>query len=689
MPDPGIDAPVPIVRRAGTGGAGGLASRLTVVLPLLAALAVLSYSNTFSASFHFDDEPNILEYAAVKDLSRFWETAGTRYVGFLSFALNYHFGRFDVFGYHLVNLVIHVVNSFLVYGLIRLLFRSPTVAANGASGAGTSPLPGRVAITAAMLFAVHPVLTQAVTYIVQRYTSLAALFYLLGVVCYLRWRLTDQGRGERLWWYLAALGATVLAMKTKETSFTLPFMLVVIEAALFRPKAWKPWLALVPFLGTLPWIPLSLNKGMGQAGVGFAKETLSIDRLSYLFTQFRVIVTYLRLLVFPVGQNLDYDYPIYHSLFAPPVAVSLVFLLMVAGGGLYLLFQSSRFRLVGFGVVWFFLTLSIESSVIPISDVIFEHRVYLPSLGVFLAASVVVWSQFGRWPLRTGLVVASIVLVFVGATYRRNRVWADELSLWTDVAAKSPAKPRAHNNLATAYAKLGRFDEAEAEYLVALRLDPNRSETHNDLGVAYAKQGRLDEAIREYAIALRLRPTDPSIRYNFGNAYLRQGRVDEAIREFQIALQRDPDFPDIHNNLGNAYFQQGRFDDALREYRTAVGLDPENPEIHTNLGAVLARQGDLDAAIHEYETALRFNAELPDTHYNLGVAYARQDRLDRAIDEYLAAIRLDPQLLKAHYNLARAYQLQGRPAEATMHFEAALRINPDFTPARRALDGLE
>lgn len=693
MPAPEIETPPqhrqPLIRGINRGVAPGLAGRPAAALALLACLATLSYSNTFFASFHFDDEPNILEYAAVKDLSRFWDTAGTRYVGFLSFALNYYFGRFDVFGYHLVNLAIHTANSFLVYGLILLLFRAPMVAGASRAIDAASTFSGRVAITTALLFAVHPIQTQAVTYIVQRYTSLVTLFYLLAVVCYLRWRLTAHGGPARAWWYVAALGSTVLAMKTKEISFTLPFMLVVIEVALFRPKGWKPWIALVPFLLTLPIIPQSLNKGMGQAGLGFAKETLAIDRLSYLFTQFRVIVTYLRLLVFPVHQNLDYDYPIYHSLGDPPVAASLLFLLGVGAAGLYVLYRSTRLRLTGFGIVWFFLTLSIESSIIPIHDVIFEHRVYLASIGFFLVGSVVVWSSLERRLLAAGLIVGLIVVVLAAATYRRNLVWKDELSLWTDVVAKSPNKPRVHNNLGAAYAELGRLDDAIHEYGIALHLDPSLSETHNDLGVAYAKQGRLDDAIRAYAVALRLSPNDPSIHYNFGNAYLRQGRVDEAISEYRIALQRDPEFPDIHNNLGNAYFQQGEFEEAVSEYRVALKLDPENPDIHTNLGAVYAKQGRLEAAVEQYRVALRFNQNLPQTYYNLGVAYARQNRLDEAIEAYLAALRLDPTLFKAHHNLGHAYRLRGQTEEARTHFESALQVNPDFVPAREALEDLK
>jgi len=361
----------------------GLLARPLAALLLLSLLATLIYSNTFSSPFHFDDTANIVENPQIKDLSNFLDFSGSRYVGFLSFALNYHFGRLDVFGYHLVNLLIHIINGFLVYSLVLLLFKAST-------GQRISPdsnfhlttndsqlsTASWVALVAALLFVSHPIQTQAVTYIVQRFASLAALFYLLTLVCYLKWRLASPEARSRYLWYTGALLSTVLAMKTKENSFTLPFMILLVETVFFRPLTRKGWVTLIPFLLTLLIIPVSRGDALGEAE-GFARDATAISRSDYLSTQFRVIVTYLRLLVFPVNQNLDYDYPIYYSLLEPSVFVSFLFLLSLFSLGLYLLFNSQlkthRSQLISFGILWFFLALSIESSIIPITDVIFEH----------------------------------------------------------------------------------------------------------------------------------------------------------------------------------------------------------------------------------------------------------------------------------------------------------------------------
>ncbi|MBI4374596.1 MAG: tetratricopeptide repeat protein, partial [Deltaproteobacteria bacterium] len=285
-------------------------------------MTLLIYSNTFLTPFQFDDESNIIDNAEIRSLGNFLDFSGTRFVCFLTFALNYRFGGLNVFGYHLVNLLIHITNGFLVYSLILLLIRAvqgpPTPPA---SQSASAPF---IALATALLFIAHPIQTQAVTYIVQRLASLVTLFYLLAVVGYLKWRLSPSEAGTRSLWYAVSLVSCVLAMKTKENSFTLPLMILLMERVFFKPLRWK---AILPFfLLAAPIIPLSHQNALGEAE-GFARDTTEIGRSDYLFTQFRVIVTYLRLLVLPINQRLDYDYPIYHSFFQPAVFIPFLFLL--------------------------------------------------------------------------------------------------------------------------------------------------------------------------------------------------------------------------------------------------------------------------------------------------------------------------------------------------------------------------
>jgi tetratricopeptide (TPR) repeat protein len=674
----------------------GFWTRPLPVLILLSLLATLIYSNTFSSPFHLDDMSNIVQNLKIRDLSNFIDFSGSRYIGFLSFALNYYFGGLEVFGYHLVNLLIHITNGFLVYLLVLLLFRS-------AHDSQSLSAPW-IALVTALLFVAHPIQTQAVTYIIQRLASLAALFYLLAVVAYLKWRMVPPGLRSRYGWYAVALLSTVLAMKTKENSFTLPFMLLLVEGIFFRPITLKKGMALIPFLLTLPIIPLARADRLGEAEVGLlVRQTDIIPMPDYLFTQFRVIVTYLRLLLFPIHQNLDYDYPVYHSLFHPAVFFSFLLLFGLFALAVYLLIRSQRpsslsqlstqdSKLISFGILWFFLALSVESSVIPIRDVIFEHRLYLPSIGFFLASTVCVFSShraleagrprgdilsFLARPTALGILVFLILMLLAVATYQRNRVWKNDLTLWEDVVSKAPGKARGHNGLGAAYQTMGRSKAAIQEYQTAVRLIPNYLEPHYNLGLVYQSLGRFEEAIQEYQTVLRLNPDFFEAHSNLGIVYKHLGRFEKAIQEYERALTLNPQYVSAYINLGSAYHAQGRFEEAARNYREALRLSPDFLEAHNNLGLVYQSLGRFEEAIQEYQTVLRLNPDFFEAHSNLGIVYKHLGRFEKAIQEYERALTLNPQYVSAYINLGSAYHAQGRFEEAARNYREALRLDPD------------
>ncbi len=670
----------------------GLLTHPLTALLLIGLLATAIYSNTFSAAFHFDDVQNLVDNPKIKHLTHFLDLSGNRYVGFLSFALNYHFGGLNVFGYHLVNLLIHITNGFLVYLLVRLLFRavhSPIINRYSLN-VNRDPVSIHdsqlVAIVTALLFVAHPIQTQAVTYIVQRFASLAALFYLLTLVFYLQWRLSPPGAKGRTLRCVGALFTTLLAMKTKETTFTLPFMLLLLEAVFFSHAPRKRWAALIPFLLTLPLIPWSHPGAIGEGEAGLLpRETLGISRGDYLLTQFRVIVTYLRLLFFPVHQNLDYDYPIHHSLSEPSVFLSFLFLSALFALAIYLLLSSrltpSASRLTAFGILWFFLTLSIESSIIPIRDVIYEHRLYLPSVGIWLAAGTTLFAFSNRWRVWKAIGVGGLLVILSVATYQRNTVWKDEVTLWTDVIRQSPHKARGYNNLGVAYAAQDRLTEAISEYNTALSLRPDYPDAHNNLGNALEGVGRLDEAIQEYKTVLTLKPRYPKGYYNLGLFYYKQGDLSKALGALEGAVQIDPEYAEAHNNLVVLYKEMGKYKDAIQEYKTAISLKPEYAEPHNNLGIVYKNISRFDQAISEYQSALALNPNFAEVHNNLGVLYKKLERPDEAIQEYKTASILKPESAEIHNNLGNAYQEQKQLEEAIREYKAALSLQPDYFEA--------
>jgi len=608
--------------------------RSLAALFLLSLLATLIYSNTFSAPFVFDDIENIVDNPQVKELKNFLYLSGSRYVGFLSFALNHHFGGLHVFGYHLVNLLIHIINGFLVYLLVRLLFRIPMILSSSSShqdpASNISHQAPSIAFVAAFLFVAHPIQTQAVTYIVQRFASLVTLFYLFTVVCYLKWRLASSEARRQSLWYWGAVLFTVLAMKTKENSFTLPFMILLVEAVFFRSSTRRRWIALIPFLLTLPIIPLSHSGAMGEGEAGFAQGTAEISRSGYLFTQFRVIVTYIRLLFLPIQQNLDYDYPIYHSILEPAVLLSFLFLLSIFVVSLFVIFysrlttQDSQLRLMGFGMVWFFLTLSIESSIIPIKDVIFEHRLYLPSVGFFMALSIGVvmgrkWLQRQGIPAVWGVIgFGIIVMVLSATTYQRNLVWHDGMTLWQDVVQKAPQKARGYNNL----------------------------------GNAMLKRGELGEAMKHYREALRVKPTFVEAHYNLGTVMLKRGELGEAMKHYREALRINPAYVDAHSNLGTVMLKRGELGEAMIHYREALRINPASVEAHYNLGNAMLKRGELGEAMKHYREALRINPAYAQAHHNLGIALLNGGKPTEAIEPLCQALRLGYGLAEPNLKLA-------------------------------------
>ncbi|MBI4689787.1 MAG: tetratricopeptide repeat protein [Nitrospirae bacterium] len=421
--------------------------------------------------------------------------------------------------------------------------------------------------------------------------------------------------------YLAALFSAVLAMKTKETAFTLPVVITLYEFMFFTDSRFtvhgsrtkRRILYLIPLLLTMLIIPFSridIDQPSGNliSDVDEATRALTAtSRWDYLITEFRVLVTYLRLLLLPINQNLDYDYPIYHSFLNPEVLLSFLFLLSIFGFGVYLLYRSrvtmhdarymihdeqstmhaSRIthhalRFIAFGIFWFFITLSVESSIIPTRDAIFEHRLYLPSIGFIIAFSSLLFyvsqqsgsatvqqndsaavnstyspvqifsgSRVTRHALR--VTCFAVVVLLSIAAYQRNIVWQDKITLWEDVARKSPDKARGHGNLGKAYLDKGILDKALEHLRLSLRLNPTNARAHNNIGVAYGLQGLSDKAGEHYRLASEIDPEYSESHFNLGVIYLGKEDMDNARREFETALRLNPDHYQAKKFLGYIY----------------------------------------------------------------------------------------------------------------------------------------
>ncbi|HAM50694.1 MAG TPA: tetratricopeptide repeat-containing protein [Nitrospiraceae bacterium] len=584
----------------------GLLYKPAIHFLIIIAVGTLAYSNTFHVPFLFDDIANIVENPAIKDLRYLTNPVNpadiplyaafkSRFIGYLTFALNYRFNGQNVTGYHVLNLFIHIANALLVYVLIVLSFRTPSLRQRSLQHCSNL-----IALFSALFFVAHPVQTQAVTYIIQRLASLATMFYLLCLVSYVESRLSMSPVRSYLFYAISIISA-VLAMKTKEISFTLPITVTLYEFLFFTGGKIKRIIYLVPILLTLLIIPLTLlgtTKSTGDVIANVSEVTrvmTPMSRLDYLFTQCRVIVTYIRLLCLPLNQNLDYDYHLYHSFFEPEVLLSLLFLLSIFPIGLYLLYRSKNndrkgnypLELVSFGVMWFFLTLTVESSIIPIVDVIFEHRLYLPSVGVFVAITTGLFVSRDRLAEKKlhfdkAIIPACILIVIflAGSAYARNKIWQNKTRLWEDVVKKAPSNARAHNNLGFAYSSEGLIDKATEQYQVAIKLKPDYAEARNNLGNSYKSKGLIDKAIEQYQIALTLNPDYSDAHFNLANLYLNKGLFDKAIEHYQIALQLNPDDSEALKKLEHAIYRKKQIETGRAQERSdhTGGLNQHLPQ---------------------------------------------------------------------------------------------------------------
>lgn len=576
---------------------------------LIIGVGLLIYSNSLHGSFQFDDYTFIAgqpENVDLHNIKAVWKDAypyPTRFITFLTFALNYYFHKFDVFGYHAVNLLLHLINALLIRWLVLLILQTPKL-----RNSVYATFREKFALIVSLLFLCHPIQTGAVTYIAQRFASLSALFYLAAICFYLSGRLKKREEGKPF--FLAGMFSAVLAMFSKENSFTLPFAVILTEATFLtdwkqfqlRKEKYLPALCLIfsfcliiPLLFSSDFFKLLSLKIGSYSHLG---DTISVQ--NYLLTQFRVLLTYFRLFLFPVNQNLDYDYPVSHSLWEPQTFLSFLVILLI-------IFTAARaFKknpLVSYGIFWFFLAAAVESSFIPIRHVIFEHRVYLPSFGFFLAFCAWVFS-IGKKPERTAAVFYFLIAIYGILTFERNKVWQSEIALWEDCSKKSPQKSRPHTNLAVAYLNDGQTDLALEHFSRAIELDPKDIQALNGRGAILTDRRQFTAAMEDFDRVLSIEPNSPLVYLNKAKNLAMQGNFEEGFQQINEALKLDPRYPKAYLTKGDIYKSQQKWEEALEAYQTAARLTPHAPEAFYYIGKIYLIKKNPSLALENFTKCL-------------------------------------------------------------------------------------
>ncbi len=585
----------------------------------------------------------------------------------LSFALNYAVSGLEVWGYHLVNLLIHVLAGLTLYGIVRR-----TIIRVDKSKRLGSEHAKWLALIVALLWLIHPLQTESVTYIVQRAESLVGLLYLLTL--YLSIRAMDLPRAMR--WQVAAIMACALGMTAKEVMVSAPLMVLLYDVMFVAGSirlAWRErrgfylalfstWAVLAALLLWTGEASRDLVKALFFQASGHGDAAAAIREmnwLDYALTQFGAIAQYLRLCLWPSPLVFDYGNEVAHGFWEIVPAAILVGLLVGAT-----LLGLWRRHWAGFVGAWFFLILAPTTSVVPLSgQTMAEHRMYLPLAGVLVLLVVGAYAGWTRLRERAkrdkwlralpALLVSLIVLCLGGLTLRRNLDYQSEYSIWQDTVLKRPTSPTAHNNLGYyTLAQKGRVDEAISLYQKALELDSNYAEAHNNLAMALLQKGQVDEAVTHSKNAMELKPGFAEATNNLGNALFQRGQVDEAIICFKNALKLKPNFALAHNNLGIAYLHMGHVDKALFYCQSAVELNSDSEEAHYNLGNALYKKGRDGEALVHYRRALELNPDYTVVHANLGVALLRMGRVEEATVHYELAIKINPLELGTLNNLA-------------------------------------
>lgn len=649
----------------------------------ISVLGFIVYSNSFNCSFQFDDYESIINNKSIQNifgLKGWWNFSPNRFISFISFAIDYHFHQFDVKYYHYVNLLIHIINAILIFFITKQLLSTSNI-----NTPKLSINKSIIALFTALLFVSHPLSTQSVTYIVQRQNSLAALFYLFSIFFYIKFR-TDSLNNK--WKIIYLVGVIVFAFSaffTKENSYTLPLIIFLIEFFFIQNLNFKNFIKkrnnqylIIGLFVLIILIAIRFSAFIFKP----ASSVLQMDFVSpitpmhYLFTQFNVIVKYLQLLILPLEQNLDYNFPISRTFFELKTIINFSILLSIIILGIYLY---SKNRLISFGIFWFLITLSIESSFIPIIDVINEHRTYLPSFGFFLVLSSCFFLIFKNNHKVFAIIILSIIIIFNSfQTFKRNTVWKTPFTLWNDAALKSPTKARPYFHRGIEYFKMNQLDKAISDYSKTIEISPNFSFAYSNRALAYERLNLFENAIIDYDKAISLSPNEAIAYFNRGVFYSKHNQHDKAIADFSKCIEIQPTNSMAYFNRGIIYEKLNSLMLALNDYSKSVELNPSFAVGFYNRGIIYSKLGDEQKAIYDFNTSINLENHIENSYLARGCSYFNLKNYEKAISDFTSALNINPNNATTYSYRGNAYNNFGKWNEAINDYCKALSIDQNL-----------
>ncbi|MDP3069072.1 MAG: tetratricopeptide repeat protein [Opitutaceae bacterium] len=641
----------------------------TLAFWLIGVAAAFAYAPSFSGPFIFDDLASIPDNPTIRSL---WPlgpvlspphensaTVGGRPFLNFTFALNHALGGTEVWGYHFANLVIHVTAGLALFGVLRRALGLVPALARRAD---------TVALFTALLWALHPLQTESVSYVVQRAESLCGLLVLITLYAFLRASASTRPLG----WSIISVAACLLGVATKEVAATAPLLVLLFDLTLvagsFRAALRARGIYYAALTAT--WIVLAALVASTAGRGGTAGLGVDVTPWGYLGSQPLALTRYLGLALWPFPLVIDHGGALtYSGVLATAGCAALV--LGLAGATGFALVRTPRLGLVG---AWFFIVLAPSSSVVPLLDTMFEHRMYLALAAPLLLIVLGVETLMGT---RARPALITLILAAGLLTAARNHFYRSDVALWTDNTRHTPANARAHFQLAGVLLARGQTAEAITRYERAIALRPEYVEARHNLGGALLQSGRVMDAIIALEGALRLRPLAASY-YLLAGAHAQLGRVDAALTAYDAALALQPAHVDALNNRGNLRQQKANSAGALADYETALRADPAHVDARLNAAVALLSLHRPAEAIAHCEAAVQLRPDYGAAHWKFGDTLLALNRPAAAAERYREAVRLDPSLFYAWANLGRALAATGRLPEALAAYERALKLAPDW-----------
>jgi Flp pilus assembly protein TadD len=594
-----------------------------IIFLLLSLLVFGAYSTNYHATWHFDDYPNIFDNPRIhiNDLT-FKNLKGALFAGYdegqylgkqiyrpvsmLTFALNWYIGKDHVLGYHIVNNAIHLVTAFFLFLTVLNLLMSPNLKGKY-QGSGYA-----IAFLSAILWAVNPIQTQAVTYIIQRMASLAGMFYIIGIYFYLKTRLSPPS-SKRFLFIAGCLLSFFLALGSKENTATFPIAVAIIEILFFQDledrNTKRKVAAAITISGVFMVVFLTVLYIKGNIAYFFeGYENRVFTLWERLMTEPRIIMYYLSEIFYPMASRLSlvHDIKISTSLYKPwttiPAILAIISLLGIGFS------QAIKRPIVALGIFFFFMNHIIESTILPL-ELIFEHRNYLPSFFLFfpVAAGLIWWIDYFKkknsFIQKLLLIsVVGVILSFCAGTIVRSRAWATEKTLWEDCILKAPGMARPYHNLAYYhYRKIGDMNKAIEFYKKSLTKKYTHTRTgyaltYNGMASIYFENGDYKSTIKCLKKALEIKPDYQIALYNITLTYVRTGIFSKAIQSVDRLLAERKGSSSVLNTKGFVLLTAGRIDEAISNLKSALDIDAGNEKAHLYMGVALSLKGEYNQA---------------------------------------------------------------------------------------------